>query len=65
MSKEMMYVIDFAIVAVLAAIGWFITPMIISSPDLMWKGAMAGVGALLGVGIAWFLNSNVTTPKSY
>ena len=60
MSTEMMYVIDFAIVAVLAVIGYFITPYIIANPDNMMKGGMAAVGGLLGLGIAYFLHRSMT-----
>lgn len=65
MSTEMMYVIDFAIVAVLAVIGWFITPYIKDSPDNMWRGGMAAVGALLGLGIAWLFHSNMASQSVY
>lgn len=61
MSTEMMYVIDFAIVAILAVLGWFITPYIKDSPDIMWRGGMAAVGVLIGLGIAWFFHSNMTS----
>lgn len=66
LSTEMMYVIDFAIIAVLAVIGWFIAPRILpDSYENTWsKAAVAVVGALLGAGAAYFFHNSMGMKSS-
>lgn len=62
MTPETKYVIDVAIVAVLAVVGWFAAPMILPkeyADNNLYKGGVALVAALIGGGIAYFFHTSM------
>lgn len=66
MSTEMSWAIIIGIVAVMAAIGWFVAGKVIPATTTTWNNEIGGiVGAVIGIGVAYFTKSMLTSDDEF
>ena len=64
LSTEMTWAVHIGIVAVMAAVGWFVGGKFIPATTTTWNNEIgAVVGGIIGIGVAYFANTMMSTEK--